>query len=74
MAVLEHTEVPVNQSTVLWIPFYFIPQSQQLPLLFFSFPIVLVALASQPKSELWAPWVPGDLTQQEHDAEQSVEC
>ena len=66
--------MPVNESRVSLVPFYFTPQSQGLPLLFFSFPIMLIALASQPKSELWAPWVPGDLTQQEHDPEQSVKC
>lgn len=71
MAVLECTEVLVHRSRVLLATLYFTPQSQALPLLFFSFPTVLIALVSQPRSELWAPWVPGDSIQQEHDPEQS---
>ena len=48
MVVLEHTEVSVNEGRVLLVPFYFTPQSQGLPLLFFFFPIVVIELTFSP--------------------------
>ena len=48
MVALEHTEVSVNEGRVLLVPFYFTSQSQWLPLLFFFFPIVLIALTFSP--------------------------
>lgn len=48
MVVLEHTEVSVNEGRVLLVPFYFTAQSQGLPLLFFFFPIVFIALTFSP--------------------------
>ena len=48
MVVLEHTEVSVNEGRVLLVPFYFTAQSEGLPLLFFFFPIVFIALTFSP--------------------------
>ena len=48
MVVLEHTEVSVNEGRVLLVPFHFTAQSQGLPLLFFFFPIVFIALTFSP--------------------------
>lgn len=57
-----------------WFPFFHASKSRA-PSVIFPFPVVVLLLASQPRSEIWGPQVAGHSTQQQHDdPEQSGKC